>query len=367
MPDLGSVLEREMQEILPADYTIGDVARRRDRRRRNQRIGSAAVAFVIAGAAVGGLLQAFGYIRSHVPAEPVPGRNGRIAFVSPGSAGPDDRLYTVAPDGSDSRQVADLHVEYPDWSPDGSLIAFDDGTVIDHIDWSLDRGHIYTLSADGSGLSQITTGHGAEFAPDWSPDGTRIALSAVGQNGSPPGIFILDPDTGAMRPVTANPYGYQDKEPDYAPNGTRIAFVRDRELVEAGASAGNLSALFVVNVDGSGLRRLTPWRMGLTGTPSWSPDGTMIVFRSDSAFGAMGAPAQIYLIRPDGSGLRQLTSGTDANSYWPSWSPDGTRIVFTRYTFGDPSQRLYTMWPDGSHVAPVAIPGGNEASWGTHP
>ncbi|MDP9331660.1 MAG: hypothetical protein M3P11_13630 [Actinomycetota bacterium] len=366
MPDLGSLLEREMQEIRPADYTIGDVARRRDRRRRNQRIGTAVLAFAIAGAAIGGLLQAFREIRSDVPAGPA--RNGRIAFVSPGVAGPDDRLYTVAPDGSDLRQVTDVHAEYPDWSPDGSMIAFDDGTVIDHIDWSVDIGHIYTVKADGTGLSQITTGEGAEFAPNWSPDGRRIAVSALGQNGSPPGIFILDPATRTMQPVTANPYpGYQDKEPDYSPDGTQIAFVRDRQLVEAGASSGNLSALFVVNLDGSGLRRLTPWRMGLTGTPSWSPDGTMIVFRSDSAFGASDVPGQIFSIRPDGSDLRQLTFETDANSYWPSWSPDGTRIVFTRYTFGEPSQRLYTMWPDGSHVTPVAISGGNEASWGTRP
>jgi TolB protein len=365
MPDLGSLLEREMQEIRPADFTIGDVARRRARRSRNQRLGTTTVALVIAVAAIGGLLKAFGDLDPDVPGGLA--RNGRIAFVSPGAAGPDDRLYTAAPDGSDLRQVTDVHVEYPDWSPDGSMIAFDDGTVIDHIDWSLDSGHIYTVQADGTGLSQVTTGDGAEFAPDWSPDGTHIAVSALGQNGSPPGIFILDLATGAMRPVTANPYGYQDKEPDHSPDGARIVFVRDRELVEAGAPRENMSALFVVNVDGSRLRRLTPWRMGLTGTPSWSPDGTRIVFRSDSAFGASDAPGQIFLIRTDGSDLRQLTVETDANSYWPSWSPDGTRIVFTRYTFGDPSQRLYTMWPDGSHVTPVATRGGNEASWGTHP
>jgi TolB protein len=272
----------------------------------------------------------------------------------------------VAPDGSDLRRIADVHVEYPDWSPDGSRIAFDDGTTIDHPDWSEEAGHIYTVDADGTDLTQITSGDGAAFTPDWSPDGTRIALTATGQ-GWPPGIFILDLATMRMRPVTANPYsGYQDKEPDYSPDGTRIVFVRDRQLVDAGASS-DLSAVFVVNADGSGLHRLTSWRMGLTGTPSWSPDGTMIVFRSDSAFGPSDEPAQIFVIRPDGNGLRQLTFETNANSYWPSWSPDGTRIVFTRYTFGAQSQGLFTMWPDGSHVAPVAIPQGNEASWGTHP
>jgi TolB protein len=361
MTDLRSLLEREMQEIPPVDYTIGDVAHRRDRRRRNQRLGTAVVALVIAVVAIGGLLRTIGDLGSKVPTGSV--EHGEIAFVAPGGGEPDDRLYITAPDGSDPRQVGDVYVENPDWSPDGSMIAFDDGTVINHIDWSRDAGHIYTIRADGTGHSQITTGDGAEFAPDWSPDGSHIAVSAIGQEGSPPGIFILDPVTGTMRRVTANPYpGYQDKEPDYSPDGTRIVFTRDRQLTEAGA-ADNLSAIFVVNVDGSDLRRLTEWRNGLTGTPSWSPDGKAIVFRGSSAFGASDAPGQLFLIRPDGTHLRQLTFERNANSYWPSWSPDGKRILFTRYVYGSPAQQLYTIRPDGSHIARLRIPAGNEATW----
>jgi hypothetical protein len=64
MPELRTLLEREMQEIRPAGYTIDDVARRREQRRRNQRVGTAVVALVIAIAAIGGVLRAFEDVRS---------------------------------------------------------------------------------------------------------------------------------------------------------------------------------------------------------------------------------------------------------------------------------------------------------------
>jgi hypothetical protein len=67
MSDLGTLLEREMEEIRPAGYTISDVARRRERRSRNRRIGTAVVAFAIAGAAVVGVLEAFEHAPSKTP------------------------------------------------------------------------------------------------------------------------------------------------------------------------------------------------------------------------------------------------------------------------------------------------------------
>lgn len=67
MSDLGTLLEREMEEIRPAGYSIDDVARRRERRSRNQRIGTVVVALAIAGAAIAGVLEAFVQAPSRTP------------------------------------------------------------------------------------------------------------------------------------------------------------------------------------------------------------------------------------------------------------------------------------------------------------
>jgi len=359
-----------MQEIRPAAYTIVDVAHRRDRRARNQRIGAAIVALVVAAVTIGGLLVVvIRHDRSDVPAEPSVVRNGRIAFVSPGESGPEDRIYTVAPDGTDIRQlVPTIHAEYPAWSPDGSKLAFDDGYTIATRDWSSAQGHVYLVNGDGTGLTQATSGEGAEFTPTWAPDGTHIAVTATGQAGSPPGIFVLDLATGLMQSITANPYaGYLDKEPDYSPDGTQIVFVRDRQLVEAGAPRDR-QALFMVNVDGNGLRQLTPWGPGV-GTPSWAPDGSMIVFRG-GIVGQPDGPSQIFVIGANGRGMTQLTFGSKAASFWPSWSPDGRSIIFTRWDAADQGGgafELRSMRPNGKGTGPVLASdvGGNEASWGT--
>jgi Tol biopolymer transport system component len=285
--------------------------------------------------------------------------------------GSEATLYTVAADGSDRRALTTIHAEYPDWSPDGSTIAFDDGRNIHGSPLIVPNGHIFTVRADGTGLTQITRGNGGEFSPSWSPDGTHLAITAK-EPGLPAGISILDLATGNMEPITTSPYrGYWDAAPDYSPDGQQIAFIRVRQLIEKG-STRDLTALFVVDVDGSDLRRLTPWTMN-AGLPSWSPDGSRIAFNSrDHSIAPGSGDAQIFTIRPDGTDLTRLTAETNAASFWPSWSPDGARIVFTRYVFAPESQafRLYTMKADGSRAAPLTeqtILDVNQADWGQHP
>jgi TolB protein len=365
MIDERDILERALKRFPPEPGLVERVYRRRQRRQRNRRIGTALVVVAVALAAVGGVLSTFR--RHQTPASQVP-KNGRVVFISPGEGGSDDRMYTAAADGTGPRLVTDDHAEYPSWSPDGITIAFDSGSVITFRHWTGRRGHVYVVRDDGSGaVTQVTSGIGTgEFSPDWAPDGAHIAVSGVDQPGKPDGIFVVDLATGSMTAVTANPYpGRQDKEPAYSPDGKRIAFIRDRALLEAG-DAGDESALFVVDVDGSHERQLTDWQ-GSVGNPTWSPDGSAIVFQS--GYLQDEPRSQLFIVRADGSGLHQLTTDPNAAAFWPTWSPDGTRILFTSWVFAPQAGifRLSTVGVEGGPSVLFSPPDRterNEADWG---
>src|SRR5439155_8454989 len=182
--------------------------------------------------------------------------------------------------------------------------------------------HIYTVKADGTGLTQVTSGDGSEYTPSWSPDGTTMAVDAA-EPGLAEGISILDVATGTLTPITANPYGIFDTEPQYSPDGAWVTFTRLQSF------SPPRSAVFVVRADGSSLQRLTPWRLNAAES-DWSPDGSRIAFNSADENIKY---AHVYLVNPDGTDLTRITSDS-YSAFRPCWSPDGTRIVFTRIRVG---------------------------------
>jgi Tol biopolymer transport system component len=300
----------------------------------------------------------------------VSGPNGRIALVRFNPALGDTVTYTVNPDGSNLQQLPfSGHSEFPHWSPDGSELS------------------IFTGCSDGTETCAATivdpdTGTFREFKwPDptlethcaiWSPDGQRLACNSFGvTDPSRNGIYtIRSSDGGGLMRITSNPGG-NDFPGDYSPDGKRIVFVR--------SNGGGPVGLFVVKLNGSGLRQIPTSSLILDGEcavscPSWSPSGTQILF---SARTDPDHRLAIWVVDADGSGLHKLPispacggSFSDPRSIscmQPGWSPDGTKIVFTRISADGTQSNIFTVNADGSSLSQVTTSGGaGLADWGTH-
>jgi TolB protein len=302
---------------------------------------------LLASVAVTGLAQA-----------KVPGPNGQLLFGRFDPAQGDTFIYTINPDGSHEQQLLPITLECPHWSPDGSMIA--------------------TCGSPSGGSALIIDPDTGEYRdlprPDptlptfcfvWSPDAKRLACEGAGDiDPSRAGIYtVLASNGGDLTRVTSNPGGH-DYPSDYSPNGKQIVFARTKPTGPPGAN----QALFVVNIDGTGLRRISPW--GLVGEGgSWSPDGKAILFAF--AASANAETASLFVVRPDGTGLAKIPLKTDSWKYVynPVWSPDGTKIVFLLNTSFLGSDDVYTVNPDGSDLQKVTNDSSfeNWLDWGPHP
>lgn len=207
----------------------------------------------------------------------------------------------------------------PDWAPDGRRLA-------------LRRdGIIHVVNADGSGLTSLGV-LGDE--PSWSPDGTMIAF--VVNEDEDYNIFRMRADGTDVVRLTDSPQ--VDHYPDWSPDGTSIVFIR------RGRTTPQLQAeIMLMSPDGSGVRALG--RQG--GNPAWSPDGSRIAFTGSSP-----NRMDVYVMDSDGSNVTNLTAGHgEVVSYYPTWSPDGRRIAYSSSVYDEwVPYSLYVMNADGSGV-----------------
>jgi TolB protein len=276
------------------------------------------------------------------------GENGRIAFQMDFGLGVE--IYTIDPSGLGIRQLTKVpgSAETPDWSPDGTRIAFqaEDGP------WGL-----WIVNADGSQLHQVAAS-GAQ--PAFTPDGTHLVYECVDCSGGD-GIFLMKAD-GSDAPgtrLTTKPSGYDgDTNPEVSPDGKTVTFVRMKV-------DGELRALFAVDIDGTHLRSLVPLRFNVFKKHDWAPDGKHIVFTS-----TIDGSANVYTIEPDGSDLVQLTHvGPDVGAIAGSYSPDGRWIAFRWENPSVGVYRLMRMHPDGSDRSTITTApiGEQYIDWGVAP
>ena len=284
-----------------------------------------------------------------LPAEgTAPGKNGQIVYAK------FPRLWVVNADGSGERKLPHLERSEdsdPDWSPDGSRIAFDR---------CADKCEIWTVNPDGSKPRRLGPNclHRKDSScvdrgfPAWSPDGTRIAFGQAtlrGGKAESAEIFVMNANGTGVRRVTqitaGKPFAMDVLRPAWSPNGNQLVF----EVQNLGtAEPPNRHALFIVDADGSGLRQLTPWSLNAGDDPDWSPDGKLILFRTVSA--SNRHHGNLHTIRPDGTGLRRLTNYPAPKTVGsPTFSPDGKWIAFSRFTEG-PYPAVYVMRANGTGV-----------------
>ena len=314
-----------------------------------------------------------------------PGKNGQIVFRrylnNDHSSG---ALFVVNPDGSGIHQITHPNTgrvldNEPDWSPNGMQVVFQRADENACGDDSCETDQIMVANADGSDPHPVASdpagkncatdnkpaGGLCRSSPAWSADGSRAIFSC----GSPwipgypesEGLCIANADGTGTQTFLKAPKGMNDDGPQFSPDGKRIAFERAFDAPDGGTLK---VAVFVMNADGSGARRLTPWRLRAGDHPDWSPDGKRILFTTNID-GSSSISSNKYTVKPDGTELHAVTHASGGSVQWmsSSYSPNGKWIVVARRTATE-NASVWIMRADGTHARPITHA---EYSWDSAP
>lgn len=191
------------------------------------------------------------------------------------------------------------------------------------------------MNPDGSSVVRLTQDPAGDFAPAFSPDGSKIAFLSSRSGDRVQDVFVMNADGSGVAQVTHTPEpGPEDREkpgpfgperPAFHPTGDRLIYSQNFVLFVVPVAGGPPQPLHTIGDDGIDSRR----------APVYSPDGGKIAFsgltsrEEEPGSGLFTINQDIFVMNADGSGVVRLTFHPASDSE-PNYSHDGNLIVFSR-------------------------------------
>ena len=215
-------------------------------------------------------------------------------------------IWTLKVDGSSASPLTSItnsstDATRPDWSPDGETVVFQSTQALDETDAQNTNGtaNIWLVNGDGTNLrplTELTADNAESESPQWSPDGSQIAYaSARALDGSDAAntnnacnIWVMNADGSGQQALTSlTALGLSDCPiPIWSPDGSQILYSSTQALDGSNAVNANTAYnVWAMNADGSNNTPLTNYEAsGVNNTSGkWSPNGTRIAYRSSAA------------------------------------------------------------------------------------
>ncbi len=243
----------------------------------------------------------------------------RVVFVD--ESGPKNnrkkRLAIMDQDGANVRYLSDGRAISitPRFSPTRQEITY--------MSYESGQPQVYLLQIETGQRELVGNFPGMTFAPRFSPDGQKVVMSLLRDDGNS-NIFAMDLRSRTTTRLTNS--NAIDTSPSYSPDGSQVVFTSDR---------GGQPQIYVMGADGSGQTRVS-FGGGSYSTPVWSPRGDLIAFTKQTA-----GEFQIGVMKTDGSGERILSSGFQQEG--PTWAPNGRVLMFFRDAPGSGGPKLYSI------------------------
>jgi Tol biopolymer transport system component len=191
----------------------------------------------------------------------------KIAYTGPGNPYGND-VWVMNADGTNQTRLTTWqNVDaYPAWSPDGTKIAFasDRAELNPFTCGSTCNQDIYVMNADGTNVTRLTTAPRIDDYPNWSPDGTKLAFRTTRLFDTAPGndeVYAINANGTGETNLTNN--ASSDNSPAWSPDGEKIAFASQRD--------GGNHQIYAMNADGTNPTRLTTNGAASDSAPDWQP------------------------------------------------------------------------------------------------